>query len=68
MLLFGTHGKTTCTSMLSYITLEANLDPTILVGGELDAIGGNYRIGKKVNTLLLKLVNIKPHFKSSSLM
>ena len=42
----GTHGKTTCTSMLSYITLEANLDPTILVGGELDAIGGNYRIGK----------------------
>ena len=42
----GTHGKTTCTSMLSYITLEAKLDPTILVGGELDAIGGNYRIGK----------------------
>ncbi len=42
----GTHGKTTCTSMISYITLEANLDPTILVGGELDAIGGNYRIGQ----------------------
>lgn len=41
----GTHGKTTCTSMLSHITLEANLDPTILVGGELDAIGGNFRIG-----------------------
>ena len=42
----GTHGKTTTTSMISQITLEANLDPTILVGGELDAIGGNYRIGK----------------------
>ncbi|NLK23385.1 MAG: UDP-N-acetylmuramate--L-alanine ligase [Clostridiales bacterium] len=42
----GTHGKTTCTSMLSSITLEGNLDPTILVGGELDLIGGNYRIGK----------------------
>lgn len=42
----GTHGKTTCTSMLSHITLEGNLDPTILVGGELDLIGGNYRIGK----------------------
>lgn len=41
----GTHGKTTCTSMLSHITLAANLDPTILVGGELDAIGGNFRIG-----------------------
>lgn len=41
----GTHGKTTTTSMISHITLEANLDPTILVGGELDLIGGNYRIG-----------------------
>jgi UDP-N-acetylmuramate--alanine ligase len=41
----GTHGKTTCTSMLSHITLAGNLDPTILVGGELDAIGGNFRIG-----------------------
>lgn len=41
----GTHGKTTTTSMLSSITLEANLDPTILVGGNLDIIGGNVRIG-----------------------
>ena len=41
----GTHGKTTCTSMLSHVTLAGNLDPTILVGGELDVIGGNFRIG-----------------------
>ena len=41
----GTHGKTTCTSMLSHITLADDLDPTILVGGELDVIGGNFRIG-----------------------
>jgi len=41
----GTHGKTTTTSMLSSITLEANIDPTILVGGNLDIIGGNVRIG-----------------------
>lgn len=41
----GTHGKTTTTSMLSHITLKANLDPTILVGGELDIIGGNVRTG-----------------------
>lgn len=41
----GTHGKTTCTSMISHITLEAKLDPTILVGGDLDIINGNYRIG-----------------------
>ncbi|MBE6062571.1 MAG: UDP-N-acetylmuramate--L-alanine ligase [Clostridium butyricum] len=41
----GTHGKTTCTSMLSHVTLTADLDPTILVGGELDVINGNFRIG-----------------------
>ena len=41
----GTHGKTTTTSMLSIILDQANLDPTILVGGELDAIGGNVRTG-----------------------
>lgn len=42
----GTHGKTTTTSMISHITLEENLDPTILVGGELDIIDGNVRTGK----------------------
>lgn len=41
----GTHGKTTCTSMISHITLSGELDPTILVGGDLDIINGNYRIG-----------------------
>ncbi len=41
----GTHGKTTTTSMVSSITLEAGLDPTIHVGGMLDLIGGNTRIG-----------------------
>ncbi len=41
----GTHGKTTTTSMLSLVLLEAELDPTILVGGELSQIGGNYKIG-----------------------
>ncbi|WP_010235248.1 UDP-N-acetylmuramate--L-alanine ligase [Clostridium arbusti] len=42
----GTHGKTTTTSMISHITLKENLDPTILVGGELDIINGNVRTGK----------------------
>ncbi len=41
----GTHGKTTTTSMLSLILLADKKDPTILVGGELSQIGGNYRIG-----------------------
>ncbi len=43
----GTHGKTTTTSMLSLVLLEADTDPTILVGGELPQISGNFRIGKK---------------------
>ncbi|MCX7842317.1 MAG: UDP-N-acetylmuramate--L-alanine ligase [Clostridia bacterium] len=41
----GTHGKTTTTSMISMIMMESGCDPTIHIGGELDAIGGNTRIG-----------------------
>jgi UDP-N-acetylmuramate--alanine ligase len=41
----GTHGKTTTTSMVSQILLQANTDPTISVGGILKSIGGNIRIG-----------------------
>jgi len=41
----GTHGKTTTTSMMSYVLMKAFLDPTIMVGGELDIINGNFRIG-----------------------
>lgn len=41
----GTHGKTTTTSMVTMIMLEAKLDPTIHIGGELEAIGGNTKIG-----------------------
>lgn len=42
----GTHGKTTTTSMVTTILLGADLDPTVTVGGMLDAIGGNLRIGQ----------------------
>ena len=42
----GTHGKTTTTSMASHILLSGNTDPTLFVGGVLDAIDGNLRIGK----------------------
>ena len=41
----GTHGKTTTTSMISQILLVAKADPTISVGGILEAIGGNIRVG-----------------------
>ena len=42
----GTHGKTTTTSMFSSVLLAADADPTISVGGILEAIGGNIRVGK----------------------
>ncbi|MBQ9029942.1 MAG: UDP-N-acetylmuramate--L-alanine ligase [Parasporobacterium sp.] len=41
----GTHGKTTTTSMLSEIMLDAGTDPTIMVGGIMPSIHGNTRIG-----------------------
>lgn len=41
----GTHGKTTTTSMISQILLSASCDPTITVGGILEAINGNLRVG-----------------------
>ncbi len=41
----GTHGKTTTTSMITEILLAGECDPTISVGGILDSIGGNIRIG-----------------------
>lgn len=41
----GTHGKTTTTSMISEIIMAAKLDPTITVGGILQSIEGNIRLG-----------------------
>ena len=48
----GTHGKTTTTSILSLIFMEGDLDPTISVGGILDAIGGNIRMGKSEHFII----------------
>lgn len=45
ILVSGTHGKTTTTSMLATVFLEAEADPTVLVGGTLSDIDGNLRIG-----------------------
>lgn len=41
----GTHGKTTTSSMIGYLLLKAGLDPTIVVGGEVEAWEGNARLG-----------------------
>ena len=43
----GTHGKTTTTSMMSLILMYAGVEPTIMVGGDFDKIGGNLLIGEK---------------------
>ncbi|MER3435610.1 MAG: UDP-N-acetylmuramate--L-alanine ligase [Leptolyngbya sp. ERB_1_1] len=42
----GTHGKTTTSSLISYMLYGANLDPTVIVGGEVKAWQGNARIGQ----------------------
>ncbi|MEN3185854.1 MAG: UDP-N-acetylmuramate--L-alanine ligase [Atribacterota bacterium] len=42
----GTHGKTTTTSMISLLLETAGLEPTVLIGGELEDIGGNAKGGK----------------------
>ncbi len=41
----GTHGKTTTTSMIATIINNPQINPTILLGGELDDIGGNVKLG-----------------------
>jgi UDP-N-acetylmuramate--alanine ligase len=41
----GTHGKTTTTSMISLILRGLELDPTIIIGGELNELGSNARFG-----------------------
>jgi UDP-N-acetylmuramate--alanine ligase len=42
----GTHGKTTTSSLIGYILVQAGLDPTIVVGGEVAAWEGNARVGQ----------------------
>lgn len=42
----GTHGKTTTTSMVSLVVEKAGFDSTVLIGGELNDIGGNAKLGQ----------------------
>lgn len=41
----GAHGKTTTTSMISHILIEAKLDPTVIIGGHLKNISANAQFG-----------------------
>lgn len=42
----GAHGKTTTTSMTGLVLQDAGLDPTIVIGGRLQALGSNARAGQ----------------------
>ncbi len=42
----GTHGKTTTTSMVTQILMEAEADPTVMIGGHLPILHAGHRVGK----------------------
>ncbi|MEE1280185.1 MAG: UDP-N-acetylmuramate--L-alanine ligase [Oscillospiraceae bacterium] len=45
----GTHGKTTASSMLTQIYMMSGMDPTTVIGGKLELIGGSGRVGRSDN-------------------
>ena len=49
----GTHGKTTTTSMLTHILMEAKKDPTVMIGGYLPLLHAGHRVGHG-DTILLE--------------
>ena len=49
----GTHGKTTTTSMMTHILMEADLDPTVMIGGYLPLLHAGHRVGHG-DTILLE--------------
>jgi len=72
----GSHGKTTTTSLIATVLNQAGLDPTIVIGGKLNSIGGNAKLGEgdyivaeadesdgsflKLNPILAIITNIDP--------
>jgi UDP-N-acetylmuramate--alanine ligase len=42
----GAHGKTTTTTMVSAVLAQAGLDPTIVIGGKVNALGSHARLGR----------------------
>lgn len=49
----GTHGKTTTTSMVTHILMEAEFDPTVMIGGYLPLLRGGHRVGNG-DTIILE--------------
>ena len=72
----GSHGKTTTTSLIATVLNQSGLDPTIVIGGKLNSIGGNAKLGEgdyivaeadesdgsflKLNPILAIITNIDP--------
>jgi UDP-N-acetylmuramate--alanine ligase len=42
----GSHGKTSTTSLVGWLLAQANLDPTVVIGGKVNALGTNAKLGK----------------------
>ncbi len=57
----GTHGKTTTTSMISQILLEAEKDPTLFIGGRLPLIQANGRAGSS-ETMVCEACEFQNHY------
>ena len=63
----GTHGKTTTTAMIAHVLAAGGLDPTALIGGDVEDLGGNVRIGHgphvvaEVDESDGSLVYVRPH-------
>lgn len=57
----GTHGKTTTSSMLSQVLLEAGTDPSIFIGGRLPAINANGHAGTN-DTMVCEACEFKDHY------
>jgi UDP-N-acetylmuramate--alanine ligase len=58
----GAHGKSTTTSMLSVILANSEMDSTLLVGAYLEALGGNARIGKSDEIIVMEACEYKDSF------
>lgn len=57
----GTHGKTTTTSMVAQILLEAEMDPTLFIGGRLPLIQANGRAGQS-ETMVCEACEFQNHY------
>jgi UDP-N-acetylmuramate--alanine ligase len=57
----GTHGKTTCSSMLTQIFVEEGVDLSCVIGGKLPSIGGSGRSGKS-QTMVCEACEFEDHF------